>query len=82
MLSLKQFSGVLTASVGAVSEKMDTRVKGIPVVFYNALGFPVTDVAEVAIEAPKFPKGVSVYNAEGKQVAPNYFLTGMELCIY
>ena len=69
LLSLKQFSGVLTASVGAVSEKMDTRVKGIPVVLYNALGFPVTDVAEVAIEAPKFPKGVSVYNAEGKQVA-------------
>lgn len=69
LLSLKQFSGVLTASVGAVSEKMDTRVKGVPVVFYNALGFPVTDVAEVAIEAPKFPKGVSVYNAEGKQVA-------------
>ncbi len=29
LLSLKQFSGVLTASVGAVSEKMDTRVKGI-----------------------------------------------------
>ena len=55
LLSLKQFSGVLTASVGAVSEKMDTRVKGIPVVFYNALGFPVTDVAEVAIESSQIP---------------------------
>lgn len=69
LLSLKQFSGVLTASVGAVSEKMDTRVKGIPVVFYNALGFPVTDVVEVTIETPKFPKGISAYDAEGKRVA-------------
>lgn len=69
LLSLKQFSGILTTSVGAVSEKMDTRVKGIPVVFYNALGFPVTDMVEVAIEAPKLPKGVSVYDATGKKVA-------------
>lgn len=69
LLSLKQFSGILTASVGAVSEKMDTRVKGIPVVFYNALGFPVTDVVEIAVEASKFPKGASAYNAEGKKVA-------------
>ena len=69
LLSLKQFSGILTASVGAVSEKLDTRVKGIPVVFYNALGFPVTDVVEIAVEAPKFPRGISAYNAEGKKVA-------------
>lgn len=69
LLSLKQFSGILTTSVGAVSEKLDTRVKGTPVVFYNALGFPVTDVVEVMIEAPKFPKSISVYNAEGKRVA-------------
>lgn len=69
LLSLKQFSGILTASVGAVSDKMDTRVKGTPVVFYNALGYPVTDVVEVAIEAAKFPKSVSAYNAEGKKVA-------------
>lgn len=82
LLSLKQFSGVLTASVGAVSEKMDTRVKGIPVVFYNALGFPVTDVAEVAIEAPNSLK-VSVFiMRKASKLLPNYFLTGMELCIY
>lgn len=69
LLSLKQFSGILATSVGAVSEKMDTRVKGIPVVFYNALGFPVTDMVEIGIETPKLPKGVSVYDAEGKKVA-------------
>lgn len=69
LLSLKQFSGILTSSVGAVSEKMNTHVKGIPVVFYNALGFSVTDVVEVTIEAPKFPKSVSAYDADGKKVA-------------
>lgn len=69
LLSLKQFSGILTASVGAVAGKMDTRVKGIPVVLYNTLGFPITDVVEVAIEAAKLPKGISAYNAEGKKVA-------------
>lgn len=69
LLSLKQFSGILTTSVGAVSEKLDTRVKGIPVVFYNALGFPVTDIVEVSIETSKLPKGVSVYDAAGKKVA-------------
>lgn len=67
-LSLKQFSGILTTSVGAVAEKLDTRVKGIPVVFYNALGYPVTDVVEIAVEASRLPKGVSVYDAEGKKV--------------
>jgi len=69
LLSLKQFSGILTTSVGAVSEKMDTRVKGIPVVFYNALGYQVTDVVEISVEASKFPKGISAYDAEGKRVA-------------
>lgn len=69
LLSLKQFSGILTTSVGAVSEKLDTRVKGIPVVFYNALGFPVTDVVEIAVDSPKFPKSISAYNEEGKKVS-------------
>ena len=31
LLSLKQFSGILTHSVGSVAGKLDTRVKGIPV---------------------------------------------------
>lgn len=69
LLSLKQFSDILTTSVGAVSEKMDTRVKGIPVVFYNALGFQVTDIVEIAVDAPKFPAGISVYDATGKKAA-------------
>lgn len=69
LLSLKQFSGILTSAVSAVSEQMDTRVKGIPVVLYNTLGFPVTDVVEVSIETAVPPRGVTVYDAKGKKTA-------------
>lgn len=69
LISLKEFSGVLTSSIGAIANQMDTRVKGTPVVLYNALGFPVADIAEVAIEMPSAPKGISVYDINGKKVA-------------
>ena len=69
LISLKQFSGVLTASVDGVARALDTRVSGIPVVLYNALGFPVSDIAEVEIELPKAPKSVTAYDADGKKAA-------------
>jgi alpha-mannosidase len=77
LLSLKQFAGILTSSVGAVAEKMDTRVKGIPVVCYNALGFPVTDVVEVMLPLPKAPKGITVYDDKGEKV-PSQLLSYQE----
>ena len=48
---------------------MDTRVKGTPVILYNALGFPVQDIAEVEITLPSAPKGITVYDMNGKKVA-------------
>lgn len=69
LISLKQFSAVLTASVDGVARALDTRVSGIPVVLYNALGFPVSDIAEVEIELPKAPKSVTAYDANGKKAA-------------
>lgn len=68
LLSLKQFSGILTHSVGSVAGKLDTRVKGIPVVFYNASGFKAADVVTIEVEASRFPKSVAVYNEQGKLV--------------
>lgn len=68
LLSLKQFGSILTSSVGAVSNLMDTRVKGTPVVLYNAHAFPVTDLAEVILDVTKAPKGFTVYNEKGKKV--------------
>ena len=72
LISLKQFSDVLTSSVNEVSRLLDTNVKGTPVVLYNALGFAVNDLAEMEVEFAKAPKGISVYNAEGKKVASQY----------
>ena len=69
MLSMKQFSNILKSSVGAVSEQMDTRVKGIPVVMYNAQGFDATDAVEVIVDAARCPKTVAAYNPQGQQVA-------------
>lgn len=68
LISLQQLSGILTSSVDAVVRQMDTRTKGVPVVIYNSLGYNVTDLAEVEIEISKAPKGISVYDANGKKV--------------
>lgn len=76
LISLKQFAGLLTSSVNAVASKMDTRVKGTPVVLYNANAFPVSDLVEVILDAPNAPKGYTVYDAQGKKVASQ--LTGYE----
>ena len=69
LISLKQFASALTSSVNAVASKMDTRVKGTPVILYNANAFPVSDLAEIILDAPKAPKGYNVYDAKGKKVA-------------
>lgn len=72
LISLKQFSDVLTSSVNGVSRLLDTRVSGTPVVLYNALGFAVTDLVEMEVALPKAPKGISVYDAAGKRVSAQY----------
>lgn len=68
LLSLKQFSGILTASANALSQQLDTRVKGTPVLLYNASGFTATDAVELEIAAPHFPQRASVYNEQGRPV--------------
>lgn len=69
LIALKQFSGVLASSVNAVAREMDTRVKGTPILLYNASAFPVDDITEVLLEMPEKPKGLAVYNEQGKKVA-------------
>lgn len=69
LISLSQFSDVLCSSVRGVAAKLDTSVKGIPVVLYNALGFQVNNLVEVTVAVSGEPKSVSVYNVEGKKVA-------------
>lgn len=68
LISLKQFSGILASSVNSISDEMNTQTKGTPVILYNALGFPVSDIAEVEIECAKEPKDVTVFDGKGKKV--------------
>ena len=63
LLSLKQFSEVLTTSVSGVARQMDTNVGGQPVVVYNNEAFPVTTIAEVEVAA-----GATVSGPDGNPV--------------
>lgn len=69
LIALSQFAGIITSSTDAVARKMNTKVQGIPVIFYNALGFPVTDLTEVELDMPQKPKGITVYDVNGRKVA-------------
>ena len=69
LIALKQFSSIMTSAVNAVSKKMNTDVKGIPVVVYNALGFPVTDFVEIELGVDDKEAGsVTIYDAMGNEV--------------
>ena len=67
LISLKQFSNVLTSSVGAVSKGLNTQVKGTPLVIYNPMAYPVQEVMEIEFAAKT--NSFSVYDESGKQVA-------------
>ena len=69
LLSLKQFSDVLTHSVSGIIGKMNTQVSGQPVVVYNNEAFPVQAIAEVALSAQEKGKNFQVSGPDGKRVA-------------
>ena len=68
LASLKDFASTLMSASGAVADRMDTRVKGTPVVLFNALGTPVTDLVEITLPATRRPASVQVVNHEGAKV--------------
>lgn len=66
IISLKQFSDVLTASVGGVASQMDTRTRGVPVILYNGNGFDVEGMVEINVGFME--KGGVLYDKDGKKV--------------
>ena len=64
LLSLKQFSEVLTTSVSGMARKLDTNVSGQPIVVYNNEAFPVKAIAEVEVKA-----GGTIVGPDGKKAA-------------
>ena len=68
LLSQKQFSQVLTSSVGTVSRALNTQVKGTPLVIQNSISLPVKDIVEITVEATPQTRSFTVYDENGKQL--------------
>lgn len=65
LISLKQFSDVLTTSVSGVASQMNTKVGGTPVVVYNPNGVHVNGILKIKAEPGKT---YSVYDQKGRKV--------------
>ena len=65
LLALKTFSQVLTHSASDVVGKMDTQVKGSPIVVYNNETFPANSIATVEVSDKK---NYTVTDSKGKRV--------------
>lgn len=69
LISLAGFTQEVESASGAISQLLDTQVKGIPVILYNASGFAANEVVEMEVPVSKAINSVSVYNEKGAQVA-------------
>lgn len=68
LLSLKQFSDLLTDAATAIATRLDTDVRGMPLLLFNPLGYETTDVVEVQIEAKHRPASATVRDHNGRTV--------------
>ena len=68
-LAQNEFKSVLSDSLGALSQRLDTRTDGIPLVVYNPLSIDREDPVEAQVEFPESaPDAVRVIDAEGKRI--------------
>jgi len=69
VLAMNLFASVLESSAGAVTGKMDTRGKGIPVVVYNPVPQSREDVVEITLDWPGgVPDVINVWDPSGNEV--------------
>ena len=67
LLAAKAFEGTLEDAVGAVARGLDTRVDGVPIVVYNALGIARQDLVEALLPAELAGEAqVTAVDASGK----------------
>lgn len=76
LLTLKQFSDLLTDAATDVAASLDTEVEGTPILLFNPLGYDNTDVVTLEIEAASMPESVVAKDHNGNIV--NSQLTGYE----
>lgn len=78
LLSLNEFSSVLTSAVAALTPALDTRAKGQSYVVYNPLSITRQDVVELPLSAEqKAAAKVQVFGPDGKQV-PSQLVTASD----
>jgi alpha-mannosidase len=71
LVSLNQFSGVLTSAASAIAALMDTRATGVPIVAYNPLSWTRRDAVEADIEFDDdAPEYVRVIDTESGRDVP------------
>ena len=75
LLSLNQFSQVVTTGVAAMAQHLDTDVKGVPLVVYNALDQPRTDCVEATVTLPAGTPFVRVYDTVTGREVPSQTLS-------
>ncbi|MDE6542673.1 MAG: discoidin domain-containing protein, partial [Muribaculaceae bacterium] len=68
LLSLKQFSDLLTDAATSVAAELNTNVGGTPVLLFNPLGYETTDIVEIEVPAKVRPAQAVVKDHNGKQV--------------
>ncbi len=69
VIAMNQFAGVLTNATEGVAAGLNTEVKGIPVVVFNALNIAREDVVETSVNFPNgLPSEVRVIGPDGKDV--------------
>ncbi len=68
LLSQSQFMDMITASTDAVSQRLNTAVKGAPLVVYNPVAHERREVVCASVEMVAEPEGVEVWSPEGKRV--------------
>lgn len=68
LISRKQFLSVLDDAAGAVSQALDTRVKGTAIVVFNPLSAEREDIVEASVSFDKLPSYIRVFDMNGKEV--------------
>ena len=69
MIVLRRFADAITVAVGAVSNALDTKVSGIPVVVYNPVGHARKDMVRASVPMTECPKGIKVISPKGAVTA-------------
>ncbi|MDQ2798030.1 MAG: glycosyl hydrolase-related protein [Armatimonadota bacterium] len=75
LLSLNQFSQIVTTGVGAIAQRLNTQTQGVPLVVYNPLDQPRRDVVEATVTLPHASPAVRVYDTVTGAEVPSQTLS-------